>query len=969
MDGVIRQLYDFEGSNLFPRTKPSALVSDWSTSEAVGITTIGEWIDTSVPGNYIDPDTNVSVPYEPEFVYRIPRLGPDATLLDDEPGRIRAVKLSQVAALHFNAVLSEDFTVTNIVGIAGRPDNPHCPGGTYPAGTLLETMIMDILTGGGTVYDVQRILPNVSFTSVQITTDGVNWQSVSNNGSIEAGIGLTPKLRFAFTFTDGQYKPVSGYNANVFTLHNYTEHPENGEYFVSGTNPYMVTNSSTDSYTINNGVGGENNPVAGVTYQKTLNDITSGSKLYIITLHYTTDPNATSTPYKSDGTPSNNKVTNGDCSTTFRFTITGVQVEVYDVIVDHSPALTVDQFYAETTEIGVDVFNNNYTASANNANLILKSKYDVDHDTSTGIWTGDAVSLYTKKSLYPNWIYMNPNTDQPVQVLYNETTYDVVSPVVKYSDGIFAPQSGYPTNLFQQYNPTASETSLYGVCQLNSNPSVGIYKGSTSVYLQSTSYNTQIEKVVAAVEEPVTGYNVNSEYALWFKGVSGTVINTGTTTLNDAGNYTVKLRVPHTANTVTPKKSNGENSNVAIAANIVEKSSNTFEVKQEVDVDTISPSISIEAITIDGVGVRYNGNSVDISTSTISGHYTVVVSNKTGYFIPPQSSAYTDSEFNANNNTTGGKLAAGCQFSGVQIKQGNTVIGSCTGEDIGTTGHCYVYFTDLAVSSGDLTVKAVGTHGGSTVTAYKRSTRPSSVSIPATSALNSSNFVIHIGSIPSYAITIKANPSTGGQVKFAGGEWSSECTSTFLQGTGISMQAQASSGSTFVNWTRNGTSVSTSTTLEYTVTGACTFIANFNVPVAPKYAYLLTTDNLYTSGSTSLNVATVEEALSHQISGTYMVQENIANKLNNDPLTISLTSEQSFGYGKNWVTAIIPVAYDSTPAVHLKDVNNMEGWTLQDGTQVSGIKPYSSTDSTQYVIITKRSGSVGVAVKTIECNK
>ena len=63
MDGVVRQLYDYDGSNLFPRTKPSAFVSDLYDSSATGITTIGELIDSSMPGEYRDPVTDASVDY------------------------------------------------------------------------------------------------------------------------------------------------------------------------------------------------------------------------------------------------------------------------------------------------------------------------------------------------------------------------------------------------------------------------------------------------------------------------------------------------------------------------------------------------------------------------------------------------------------------------------------------------------------------------------------------------------------------------------------------------------------------------------------------------------------------------------------------------------------------------------------------------------------------------------------------
>ena len=153
MEGVIRQLYDYDGSNLFPRTRPDAFVSCLQDSVNTGIETIGELIDSSTPGTYtIDGSV---MDYEPEFIYRIPVSDVEALGNTDSSGTLKAVKLTQVSALHFNAVLSQDFTVTNGVGDATL-------GKTYAAGTLLETIIIDMLSGGA-VPDVTRELPGATY--------------------------------------------------------------------------------------------------------------------------------------------------------------------------------------------------------------------------------------------------------------------------------------------------------------------------------------------------------------------------------------------------------------------------------------------------------------------------------------------------------------------------------------------------------------------------------------------------------------------------------------------------------------------------------------------------------------------------------------------------------------------------------------------------------------------------------------
>ncbi len=75
-------------------------------------------------------------------------------------------------------------------------------------------------------------------------------------------------------------------------------------------------------------------------------------------------------------------------------------------------------------------------------------------------------------------------------------------------------------------------------------------------------------------------------------------------------------------------------------------------------------------------------------------------------------------------------------------------------------------------------------------------------------------------SLNSYDITASANPNAGGTVTGAG---------TFNHGETCSLTASAAEGYTFVNWTENGTEVSTDAIFQFTVTGACSLVANFNL--------------------------------------------------------------------------------------------------------------------------------------------
>lgn len=980
MDGVVRQLYDYDGSNLFPRTKPSAFVSDLYDSSTTGITTIGELIDSSVPGEYRDPVTDASVDYEPEFVYRIPAR--DSEITGDASGTFKAVKLTDVSALHFDARLTEELTVTNIVGNAGKPDNPHCPNGTYPAGTLLEVIIMDILTGDGTIYDVEHVLPGIHFT-VEYTRNGLDYNTLTSGQEVSANIGDSNlKLRYSFTFTDGKYKPTIGYDNAVFTLRNYTNAPENSAYFVNDNPPYLVAGSIATrlSLTSNNGSVVYNdetiNTSSGITPRiSDLGVVTSGTKLYVITVSYSASQ---SVPYRSNGTPSGLTITNG--AGTFNFKITGVQAQVYDVRVGDIPSMMVGEFWHETGYIGVDVYDRNYTPAADNANLILKSKYDVQEDSSTGIWTGDSVSLFTKKSLYPSWTYTAEG--EPIIMQLADASYPVVSPVLYYTDGDFVRESGYPVNLFQQYNPLASTDSLYAQCNLTGNPSIGIYKGNTEVYIQQTPYNTKVAKAIADIDHPTGDPDVSvaTEYALWFNGTSGTLMDTGNTALTSSGAYTLKFKVPYTANTIIPKKSDGTSSNVSIAAGVLEKTSTAFIVNQEVDVKAIDPSIHIEAITIDNVGTYYNGNTVDLSTGTISGHYNFVVNNKEGSFTP-ESSTYTNTEFNNNNNTTGGKLAAGCQFSTLTLNVNGSTVGTCAGADLDSGGHGNIYFTNLPVT-GNLTAQITGAHSGSTVTAKKRSTRDSSANINPTSALASYQFITRVTMPSMRSVKLIANPSNGGTVRFSStpAPGGASDASTMTEGTSFTAIATPTANWSFVNWTKSsvsGTELSTSATYTAQVGNTdLVLYANFSAPVTPDYtARLLTTDKILESGTTTFisGINTVEDVLLKRTSGTQIWTSVVPQNLTNLYTTYNFDGGP-INFGTNGssqgrtIVAIVPATWSlKIIDLQLGGLNNSFYGDENNGfNNTTAVTTLTSSDGNTYkVYARKNQGTVDYQVSSI----
>ena len=75
-------------------------------------------------------------------------------------------------------------------------------------------------------------------------------------------------------------------------------------------------------------------------------------------------------------------------------------------------------------------------------------------------------------------------------------------------------------------------------------------------------------------------------------------------------------------------------------------------------------------------------------------------------------------------------------------------------------------------------------------------------------------------SLNSYAIAATANPTVGGTISGSG---------TYNHSATATLTAIPAEGYTFVNWTVNGTQVSTNASYSFTVTGAVTLVANFSL--------------------------------------------------------------------------------------------------------------------------------------------
>ena len=89
------------------------------------------------------------------------------------------------------------------------------------------------------------------------------------------------------------------------------------------------------------------------------------------------------------------------------------------------------------------------------------------------------------------------------------------------------------------------------------------------------------------------------------------------------------------------------------------------------------------------------------------------------------------------------------------------------------------------------------------------------------------NLVAHFTNTPvNYTVNATANPVAGGTVSGAG---------SYQQGQTCTLTATANTGYEFVNWTENGTQVSTNATYSFTVTGNRTLVANFEEVSSSEY--------------------------------------------------------------------------------------------------------------------------------------
>ena len=157
-------------------------------------------------------------------------------------------------------------------------------------------------------------------------------------------------------------------------------------------------------------------------------------------------------------------------------------------------------------------------------------------------------------------------------------------------------------------------------------------------------------------------------------------------------------------------------------------------------------------------------------------------------------------------------------YTGVNISSSVSPSGSST---VSTSSNSVEFQSDSAAPTVRLTATPTT---GYTFSIWKRGSTVLSTSNPYTATVvdngTGTDEFIALSTVASYSISASINPSGGGTVSGTG---------TYSYGDSCTVSATASTGYDFVNWTENGTTVSSSASYTFTVSANRTLVANFEL--------------------------------------------------------------------------------------------------------------------------------------------
>ena len=203
--------------------------------------------------------------------------------------------------------------------------------------------------------------------------------------------------------------------------------------------------------------------------------------------------------------------------------------------------------------------------------------------------------------------------------------------------------------------------------------------------------------------------------------------------------------------------------------------------------------------TVSGGGTFTYGQSCTVHATTNMG-YTFVKWTENG----TQVSINADYTFSVTGSRT---LVAHFQLQGYTITAtaNPTIGGTISGAGIYNYGQ-------------SCTLTAMATQGYTFVKWTKDGSQVSTTASYTFTVTESATYIAHF-QMQSCTISVSAEPTTGGTVNGSG---------TYTYGQGCTVHAMANTGYHFVNWTENGTQVSTNADYTFTVTGDRSLVAHFS---------------------------------------------------------------------------------------------------------------------------------------------
>lgn len=140
------------------------------------------------------------------------------------------------------------------------------------------------------------------------------------------------------------------------------------------------------------------------------------------------------------------------------------------------------------------------------------------------------------------------------------------------------------------------------------------------------------------------------------------------------------------------------------------------------------------------------------------------------------------------------------------------------------------------------------THSGYLFTNWTENGTVVSTNANYTFTVNSDRtLVANFTVIPSYTITVTADPNIGGTVSGGG---------TYLEGALCALTASPNTGYIFVNWTKNGAVISSNPSYSFTVTGDATYVAHF---IVQTNNYTITASANPTEGGSVMGAGNYEQ--------------------------------------------------------------------------------------------------------------